>query len=26
VTNSWYYVQIATEQNPDGQLRGWILK
>jgi hypothetical protein len=26
VMKSWYYVQIATEQNPDGQLRGWILK
>ena len=22
----WYYVQIHTEKNPDGQLRGWLLK
>lgn len=22
----WYYVQIHTPANPDGQLRGWILK
>ncbi len=22
----WYYIQIHTPANPDGQLRGWILK
>ena len=22
----WYYVQIHTAQNPEGQLRGWLLK
>jgi hypothetical protein len=22
----WYYVQIHTEKNPEGQLRGWLLK
>jgi CHRD domain len=22
----WYYIQIQTPANPDGQLRGWILK
>lgn len=22
----WYYVQIHTEQNPEGQLRGWLLQ
>jgi hypothetical protein len=22
----WYYVQIHTEKNADGQLRGWLLK
>ncbi len=22
----WYYIQIHTSANPDGQLRGWILK
>ena len=22
----WYYIQIHAEKNPDGQLRGWILK
>jgi len=22
----WYYVQVQTEQHPDGQLRGWLLK
>lgn len=24
--NGWYYVQIHTEINPDGHLRGWLLK
>ena len=24
--NGGYYIQIHTEQNPDGQLRGWLLK
>ena len=23
---SWYYVQLHTEANTDGQLRGWLLK
>jgi CHRD domain-containing protein len=23
---SWYYVQLHTEANSDGQLRGWLLK
>jgi len=22
----WYYVQVHTEKNPEGQLRGWLLK
>jgi hypothetical protein len=22
----WFYVQIATEKNPEGHLRGWITK
>jgi hypothetical protein len=22
----WYYVQIHTKGNPDGQIRGWLLK
>jgi len=26
LSKGWYYVQIHTEKNPDGQLRGWILK
>lgn len=24
--SGWYYVQIHTEINPDGHLRGWLLK
>ena len=24
--SGWYYVQIHTEVNPDGHLRGWLLK
>jgi hypothetical protein len=24
--SGWYYVQIHTEINPEGQLRGWLLK
>jgi hypothetical protein len=24
--NGWYYVQIHTEINPEGHLRGWLLK
>jgi hypothetical protein len=26
LNRSWYYVQIHTEKNPEGQLRGWLLK
>jgi hypothetical protein len=22
----WYYVQLQTKGNPDGQIRGWLLK
>lgn len=22
----WYYIQIHTEANPDGHVRGWLLK
>jgi hypothetical protein len=22
----WFYVQLHTEENPDGHLRGWLLK
>ena len=24
--SGWYYVQIHTEVNPEGHLRGWLLK
>ena len=26
LTNGWFYVQLHTENNPDGHLRGWLLK
>ncbi len=25
VRRGWYYVQIHTERNPEGHLRGWLL-
>ena len=26
LARGWYYVQVHTQLNPDGQLRGWLLK
>jgi hypothetical protein len=26
LNKGWYYVQIHTERNPEGHLRGWLLK
>lgn len=26
VKKGWYYVQLHTEKNPEGHLRGWLLK
>ena len=26
IRKGWFYIQIHTQANPDGQVRGWLLK